>query len=137
GTLTVSVDEQDAIRVLAAEPDIVAAHTATYEDRGLLPTAWRTRDSWLGTFFASTYVSIGALRANHSCLIVIFATGCLLVVLAALALAWFEFAVNKAALRTVNALREQIHDQAHRLGAGDLFLGHQDTARELFTTLAD
>lgn len=133
GTLEASPSDQVALRQLGLEPTRQAAPQMIYEHRGLLPTVWRLRDSWLGPAYAHTYTSISALRNNHSCLLVIVCAACVLIVLAGISIAWLEVSVHKAAMRTATALRRQIHDQAGRLGSGDMFIGQHAISKDLFT----
>ena len=73
------------------------------------------------------------LRSNQGYLLTLIGAAWLLAILAVAVLYWLESAIQGAACKIASALRQQIHSQAHRLGAGDLFIGQRLISIELFT----
>jgi ATP-binding cassette subfamily B protein len=133
GGLTVSAHDRFVLDQWHETPTAVDANTARYERCGLLPLAWRLRETWLGPANTWIYTSSGALRSNQACLAALIGCAWVLALLVSAGLYWLEISAQRAAVTVTGEIREQIHRQAHRLGAGDLFVGQRTTAAELFT----
>ena len=133
GGLTVPAHDRFALDQWHVTPAAIDANTARYERCGLLPLIWRVRESRLGPTAAWMYTSWSALRSNRACLAALIIGVWILSLFVAATLYWLEIAVHHAAVAVTGDIREQIHRQAHRLGAGDLFVGQRPTAAELFT----
>ncbi|HTQ39132.1 MAG TPA: ABC transporter ATP-binding protein [Pirellulales bacterium] len=132
GCITVPAADSKLIDEWKVVPVSVDAQAAHYEHCGLLPTVWQARQSIAGPLLRGMYRSCGLLHNNQGCLLAI--VGCLwtLAVLAGVLLYGLERWAHYAAVRIAGALQAQIHGQAHRLGAGDLFIGQKLTAGTLF-----
>ncbi len=133
GGLTVSAPDHFVLDQWHVTPIAIDANTARYERCGLLPLVWRLRETALGPASRWIFTSTAALRGNQSCLAALIICVWVLALFAATTLYWLDIAIQRAALAVTGELREQIHRQAHRLGAGDLFVGQRVTAAELFT----
>jgi ATP-binding cassette, subfamily B, bacterial len=137
GSVAIPAAESSAISKLGVTPVSADAKYALFEHAGMLPTLWRLRNSWLSPSVRQLYESLTPLRSNQGYLLTLIATVWALSLLAAAALYWMEIVIQRAACRVVSALRQQIHSQAHRLGAGDLFIGQKLISVELFTHKTD
>jgi ATP-binding cassette subfamily B protein len=133
GSLTIPIIERRSIDELGAQPADSNGHAVQYERSGLLPAVWELRRSPIGPALGRAYMSWPALKHNSSCLLALVACQWILAVAAAGMLYLLAWSVEWAAIGVAGVLRKQIHDQARRLGAGDLFIGQEMTARELFT----
>src|SRR5262245_2198639 len=65
GALTVPIDQTSVIDPLGVKPASSDGAEAHYSGCGLLPTVWRTRDSWTGPAFRELYSALPALRSNQ------------------------------------------------------------------------
>ncbi|HZZ27638.1 MAG TPA: ABC transporter ATP-binding protein [Pirellulales bacterium] len=133
GNVDVPAAETDVLKEWGVTPVATDAQTARYEQCGLLPTVWQSRQTIIGPFLIGMYRSLGVLRNNQTCLLAIMGCVGFLGCLAAVMLYWLERSANHDALRVAGALRDQIYGQSHRLGAGDLFVGQKLTATVLFS----
>lgn len=132
GALTVPIEQSPAVDALGVKPASSDGATVHYAGCGLLPTVWRTRDSWTGPAFGGLYAALPALRSNQSCLAFLAGAIWLLGIAAAAALYWLQWAVYTSAVATGSALRRQVHAQVHRLGAADMLTGETQTSADLF-----
>src|SRR5262249_30854306 len=104
---------------------------------GLLPLVWRARHTIAGPALVRLFRSWSTIHSNQMCLLVIVLSIWGLVLIAWGTLYWLESSVQSTAAHVARALREQIHSQAHQLGAGDLFLGQRRLASDLFAEKTD
>ena len=115
GGLTVSARDRFTLDQWHVTPIAVDANTARYERCGLLPLAWRLRDSRLGPASTWIYTSWGSLRSNQACLAALIVCVWILSLFASAALYWLEIAVQKSAVSVAGSIRTELHRQAHRL----------------------
>jgi ABC-type multidrug transport system fused ATPase/permease subunit len=137
GRLTVAIDQRKSIDELGVPPTDSDGQIVHYDRSGLLPAVWELRGSPIGPPLRRALAAWPALRRNESCLLVLVACQWIVAVAAAGMLYLLAWSVEQTAVGVAGALRKQIHDQARRLGAGDLFVGQETTARELFTDKMD
>ncbi len=88
-------------------------------------------NTWLSSMSLRLSSSWTTLRDLQDSVPVAFAIAAVLSFTAAGLLYWFECAVQAASIGVGSALRKQIHAQAHRLGAYDLFAGSKSTSIDL------
>jgi ABC-type multidrug transport system fused ATPase/permease subunit len=119
------------------QPTDTIGPVVRYERSGLLPAVWELRRGPIGAALRGAYTWCPALRRNSSALLAIVACQWILAVAAAGMLFVLAWSVELAAVGVASTLRKQIHDQAQRLGAGDLFVGQETMARDLFTGKLD
>lgn len=138
GTLVAPVDEQEAIAAtLKQEPDEVGSNWVVYRNSGLLPLAWRARESFIGPTLANIYRHVGSLRRNFAALFT------LLTLSAAGIAAYFfmsfllNWSISAAAQSTGSQLRIAMHHQLMQIGACDLRGPLEPSPRELFTQKID
>lgn len=138
GTLVAPVDEQVAIATsLNQQPDEVGTNWVVYRNSGLLPLAWRARESFAGPLLSNIYRNIGVLRHNYAALFT------LLILSAAGFAAYFvmhfllNWSISAAAQTTGSQLRTALHRQLMHLGACDLPGPLEPSPRELFTSKVD
>jgi ABC-type multidrug transport system fused ATPase/permease subunit len=132
GSLTIPISERKSIDELGVQPTDSNGQVVHYERSGLLPAVWELRRSPIGAALRGAYMSWPALRYNSSGLLAIVGVQWLLAVTAAGMLYLLAWSVEWTAIGVAGVLRKQIYDQARQLGAGDLFIGQEMAARELF-----
>jgi len=133
GSLTIPIGERKSIDELGVQPTDGNGQVVHYERSGLLPAVWELRRSPIGAALRGAYLSWPALLRNSGGLLAIVGCQWILAVTAAGMLFVLAWSVQWTAIGVAGVLRRQIHDQARQLGAGDLFIGQEMTARELFT----
>ncbi len=131
GTLEISPAERGDVFAAAGKPNVVGA-TLEYQNRGLLPLAWRLRGTSLGSVVQWHFDRWPALRSNSKCLLTIIVIGWILALLYGLSRYGLERWAQTAASDCVRRLRHELFQQSTRLGAGDLLLGQRHNAVELF-----
>jgi ABC-type multidrug transport system fused ATPase/permease subunit len=132
GSLTIPIGERKSIDGLGVQPTDSNGQVVHYQRSGLLPAVWELRRSPIGAALRGAYTSWPPLRHNSSGLLAIVGCQWILAVTAAGMLYLLAWSVKWTAIGVAGVLRKQIHDQAQRLGPGDLFIGQEMTARELF-----
>jgi ATP-binding cassette, subfamily B, bacterial len=137
GNLTVPAEDSHIIGQWGVAPQAIDTQTAHYEQCGLLPTVWQVRQSMVGPMLSGMYRSWSVLHSNQGCLLAMITCLWVLALLAAVLLYALERAVQQTTVKVAGALRTQLHGQTHRLGAGDLFIGHKLTATKLFFERTD
>lgn len=137
GNLTVPTAEAAELKALGLTPDVADEQLTIYKQRGMLPTVWRLRSTWLGGISQSLYAAWPALQSNSWSLIVLTLLIIVLSFVAAGLLFWHEVALQRAAIRVTGALRRQIFSQSRHLGAYDLFCCSRLSAADLFLRRAD
>lgn len=99
-----------------------------YDEHGILPAVWRTRDFWWGGLLAKLYRQVSWLQMNILALIWILSVGVLLFVIRAFCLSRLRYHCYRFAIDGVSATRRQLHRQAMRLGPEDLDgTGHEQS----------
>jgi ATP-binding cassette, subfamily B, bacterial len=133
GSLTVPIAERQIVESLNTKPPVVEVKFAHFDNCGLLPTAWRLRNSQVGPLVQNLYITIPALRNNIGALLSIVGIGLLLSIFAAAAIYWLDISIHRNASIAACRLRRQIHAQSHQLGASDLFVRRKLSSIDLFT----
>jgi len=142
GNLTLPTDQSQAISALTGESAESARvsmekSTLSFEQQGILPVVWWSRDKYWGPVVASAYRRIGVLQSNGSALTV------LLLVAVGLGLIWSLFRsrarqmIARQTIDAVTAVRKTLHRQTLRLGPSDLLDSENNKVLELFTTEID
>ncbi len=108
------------------------AELLTLADQGLVPTAWRHRNSWRGDALALLVRVFPAPRTNGGAVgfLLIVGMGSALVRIAARARV--RRAAEDYALLTASSLRSHLHRQTLRVGLGDLEGDRASRAQKLF-----
>jgi ABC-type multidrug transport system fused ATPase/permease subunit len=128
GDLSVVADDAVEVEQIVGPPDEITATAARYFNRGLLPFVWRTRETLIGPLASAIYDSTDVWANNFSALLTLLIIALAVAAIAALAMERLECAVQRRATSAAERLRSEIHRQAVRLGASDLFAGaHADT----------
>ena len=121
-------------------PDPNAVDDATppihvyYDEHGILPEVWQSRNVWWGGIVAYLYRNIGWTQANTLALIWLLCVGALLLVLRNYCLRQIRTNCHQAAIDAVTSTRRNIHRQVLRLGPEDIDGSGQEMAIALFTT---
>ena len=103
-----------------------------YDEHGILPAVWQTRDSWWGGAVAILYRKVSWLQTNILALIWILLVGVLLVVLRSICLARIRYHSHRASLDGITAVRRQLHRQIIRISPEDLDGTGPELASQLF-----
>jgi ATP-binding cassette, subfamily B, bacterial len=132
GSISLPAGQSTVVGQWGVAPTEADIHSAHYQQCGLLPTVWRLQNTPVGAVSRALFISWPVLHSNQGSLAVLIVGGWILALVAAAALYWLAWSVERAAVQVAEAVREQIHSQAHRLGASDLFVGRKTTATDLF-----
>lgn len=123
-----------------AEPPVEAAAVvpeaeipAYFENSGLLPSVWRTRDTWWGPSLAWIFRHTRWLHSNLAALGTVLAGLGITAILRLWTLAHTRLACRTAALEVSSRMHRQLHRQALRLGTEDLDGRGVEQAIHLFT----
>lgn len=117
-----------------ATPLLVPVH---FEERGILPDVWRTRNVWWGPMLASIFRSSDWLKSNVHAAVLLLITGLLILWVREFCLSRQRLACQRAALDAVSIPRRNLHRQVLRLGPEDLDGSECELASSLFTTDVD
>lgn len=125
--LAEAVDDPDA----APQPAVreIQRH---FDDSGILPSVWGSRDTWFGALTAAAYRHVPALRQNLTALVALLLGGAITWLLRVAALAQLKSTCRLAASEVATRLRRHLHRQALRLGAEDLDGRGLSGAKDLF-----
>lgn len=115
-----------------AAPEESATVPITHELMGILPSVWRSRDTWWGPSLAWLFRSSELLKSNILAAITLLFTGAILVTARAVALAQLRLTAQRIALDSVLPLRRSVHRQALRLVPEDLDGSGLSAAKEVF-----
>lgn len=105
----------------------------TYNELGILPEVWQTRDTWWGGAVAFLFREIDWLESNVLALIWLLCVGSLLVIFRSFCLRRVRTGANRIAVDAVAATRRNLHRQVLRLGPEDVDGTGHETATRLFT----
>ena len=108
-----------------------------FEDGGILPTVWRTRDAYWNPPLALLYRKVGWARENSRALTLLVLAGVLLGVLRGLAATRARRLSEQAGLDVAMRLRRGLHRQTLRLGPSDVEERRNELVYGLFTTDTD
>lgn len=146
GQLTIARSEQAELTGLIPQ-DILAAGAGdaplpesgeiTYENRGLLPTAWERRRSFLKPVLVAAYCRFSPLRNDQQALLTLVAAAALIGWLWSMLESRARILLLNAGLDVATRLRRSIHRQTLRLGPSDLEGRSNEQALQLFTTEVD
>ncbi len=103
-----------------------------YDEHGILPTVWHTRDFWWGRAVASLYRRVGWLQMNILAVIWLLSAGVLLFVFRSVCLGRIRSNSHRVAIDGVTAARRNLHRQVLRLGPEDLDRTGHEMAIRLF-----
>ncbi len=120
GEGALSAQERQRLTDLAGEPDVAAGSYDLYFNRGLLPLAWRNRDTWQGAWLADVYPQFSPMRGNGTGLVLLVALALLIGTLAFFALYMADRFARRAAVLVATRLRRDIHAQAFLVGSSEL-----------------
>jgi ABC-type multidrug transport system fused ATPase/permease subunit len=120
GNLRVATADGDWLESVVGPPDRNLGEHAEYLRRGLLPLTWRGREAWYGGMVVGVVSRLPALQHSESALLTLVLLGWGAAVLLCLLLYGLEMAVQANALGASSRLRRELHQQARRLGGGDL-----------------
>jgi ABC-type multidrug transport system fused ATPase/permease subunit len=115
----------------AVEPAVVEVQRE-FDDAGLLPSVWRSQDTWWGHGVAAAYRRLPALRRNSTALVTLLTAGVMLWLLRVAVLAHLRTTCRLAASEVAMRLRRHVHRQALRLGAEDIDGRGLEGAQTLF-----
>ncbi len=104
-----------------------------FEEHGILPAVWQTRDVWWGRTIAFLFRRVGWLQSNILALIWLLSAGVLLIVFRDFCLRQIRDRSNRSAIDAVTATRRNLHRQVLRLGPEDLDGAGHEIAIRLFT----
>ncbi len=142
GSLTLPTDQAERISALIGEPVedaqlSVDDASLSFEERGILPAVWASRDNYWGPLLALIYRRTSALQSNGNALTVLllFAVGVSL--LRSLFRSRARQLCTKVTMDAVTNLRKTLHRQTLRLGPSDLLDSENSRVLELFTTEID
>ena len=108
-----------------------------YEDYGILPAVWQTRDAWWGGAVAFLFRNVAWLQLNVFGFIWLLLVGWILLVLRSLCLRRIRLCGHRIAIDAVSATRRNLHRQVMRLGPEDLDGTGHEIAIRLFTGEVD
>jgi ABC-type multidrug transport system fused ATPase/permease subunit len=108
-----------------------------YEEYGILPAVWQTRNLWWGKVVAYLFRKIGWLRSNVLGLVWLLATGSLLLLCRNFCLRQVRLNAHRIAIDAVSATRRNLHRQVLRLGPEDIDGAGHEIATGLFTVEVD
>lgn len=142
GNLTLETEQTERISALIGIPAdgaqvFIDDATLSFEQRGILPAVWWSRDKYWGPLLALAYRRIGLLQSNGSALVLLLLVGVGLALLGSLLRSRARQVSTKAAMAAVTNLRKTLHRQTLRLGPSDLLDSENDHVLELFTTEID
>lgn len=98
-------------------PDLLTIH---FDEAGILPSVWRSRDTWWGPPLAECYRRFGFLQQNIPALLGLILTFAATWMLRVWCLAALRGVCRQAALAVSTRLRRQLHRQSMRLATEDL-----------------
>ena len=103
-----------------------------YDEHGILPVAWQTRDSWWGGAVSILYRKVSWLQTNILALIWILSVAVLLFVFRCFCLGRIRYHSHRASLDGITAVRRQLHRQIIRISPEDLDGTGNEMANQLF-----
>jgi ABC-type multidrug transport system fused ATPase/permease subunit len=109
------------------------ADSVPFENRGILPAVWWSRDKFWGPALAAAYRRAAPLRENSSALMVLVLSAILISILRSLLLGRARTLTSRVASGAAMRLRKTLHRQTLRLGPSDLGEPESKTALGLFT----
>ncbi len=137
GDLTISIDEALDVEGIAGSPDEATPTVARYYNRGLLPLVWRLRSTPIGPPAASFYTASDVWGNNVSALLTLLIVALAVAAVAALTMDRLERAIQRHATSAAERLRSEVHRQAVRLGASDLFTASHPEPNSLFQSAVE
>jgi ATP-binding cassette subfamily B protein len=105
----------------------------SFQEQGILPAVWRSRDMWWGESLSWLYRNVQVLQSNILGAMTLLAVGALLWTGRAGCLSRLRAKAQQIALETVAPSRRNVHRQALRLGPEDLDGSGLVTASEIFS----
>ncbi len=120
-------------RVEGSQP----VHVQRFEDHGMLPSVWRSRDTWWGGVLSASYRKFPWLQENVAALIVLLVVFALTWLLRVWCLAQLRSTCRGVALEVSTRLRRQLHRQSMRLATEDVDGGGLVEAVQLFRQEVD
>jgi ABC-type multidrug transport system fused ATPase/permease subunit len=106
-------------------------------DEGLLPSAWRLRETVWGGLLAGAARQLKALAANAPAQAALLLIGMIAALVRIAARARVRRLADELAIRVASSLRLQLHRQTLRLGPSDLQGERREQAQQLFTRDVD
>ncbi len=103
-----------------------------YDEHGIIPAVWQTRNSWWGGAVAALYRNVSWLQTNILALIWILSVSVLLFVFRSFCLGRIRHRSHRASLDGITAVRRQLHRQIIRISPEDLDGTGQELASQLF-----
>ena len=104
----------------------------SYDEHGILPAVWQTRDSWWGGAVSILYRKVSWLQTNILALIWILSVGVLLFVFRCFCLGRIRYHSHRSSIDGITAARRQLHRQIIRLSPEDLDGTGNEMANQLF-----
>jgi hypothetical protein len=125
--------DQDKLANVAPDDGPPKAVHFSFQEQGILPAVWRSRDMWWGESLAWIYRNVQVLQSNILGAMTLLAVGALLWTARAGCLSRLRANAQQIALETVAPSRRNVHRQALRLGPEDLDGSGLITASEIFS----
>ncbi|MGE3317037.1 MAG: ABC transporter ATP-binding protein [Planctomycetaceae bacterium] len=130
---TLLPDEAPGLALAAPE----AIGNILIEDAGILPTVWRSRNTYFGNLFMGLYRATPMLDHNSGALLLLILSAFVIGFIRSLLLDASRRVSTLAALDVVTRIRRTLHRQTLRLGPGDLSETGEEHVLSLFTTEMD
>jgi ABC-type multidrug transport system fused ATPase/permease subunit len=108
-----------------------------YDESGILPAVWQTRDVWWGGAVSFLFRKIGWLQSNVLGLAWLLAAGSLILLFRNFCLRQVRVCAHRIAIDAVSATRRNLHRQVLRLGPEDVDGTGHEIATSLFTVEVD
>ena len=129
GGSQIAIDNRDAT---SESPEFPESTHVFYDERGILPAVWQSRNNWCGSAISILYREVSWLQTNILALIWILSIGVLLFVLRSFCLGRIRYHSHRASIDGITAARRQLHRQILRISPEDLDGTGNELANQLF-----
>ncbi len=121
----------------ASSPEASDSIHVFYDEHGILPAVWQTRNRWWGGAVAALYRRVSWLQTNILALTWILSIGVLLFVFRSFCLGRIRYHSHRSSLDGITAVRRQLHRQIIRISPEDLDGTGHELANHLFVNDVD